>query len=276
MKKNGFLFTLLVAGVVFASSSCNNNTQDDKIIVGLECNYSPFNWTTQQESEFTFPIEGLDGYYADGYDVQIAKYIGEQLGVEVVIKKYQWEALIPAMQSKEINTIIAGMSYTQERDLTIDFTNAYYTSEMVGVVRADSDLTTVDSIQDLSGSNVVSQLGTVQDTIIDQINGVIHHPGVETFNIGALAVMSDDSDCLIAELPVATAICAANPELQVVRFTQENFTGLDEDSLSVAIGIYEGNTTFANSINNALATLSNDDRQAMMSATIARASEQGI
>ncbi|MEA5145477.1 MAG: transporter substrate-binding domain-containing protein, partial [Candidatus Limiplasma sp.] len=90
--------------------------------VGMECAYAPYNWTQADAGEFTVPIEGGAGY-ADGYDVQIAKTIAEGLGKELVIVKTEWDGLPPAVTSGAIDAIIAGMSPTEERTATMEFTD---------------------------------------------------------------------------------------------------------------------------------------------------------
>ncbi len=256
--------------VLLCTTGCGSKSPVDALVVGLECDYAPFNWTTSTETSYTEQINGLNGYYSDGYDIQIAKYLGKELGVPVVIKKIAWEALVPALNVGDINVIIAGMSYTEDRDLSVDFTNSYYTSEMVGIVRKNSGLTTITSIQQLSGKKVVSQLGTIQNDVIDQINGVVHMTPVDSFNTAAFAVSSTDADAMIAEYPVAQAICNANTSLTMVRFTTQNFTGLDENELSVAIAVKEGNSKLKVTLNEALAKLDGDTRNKMMSEALSR------
>lgn len=240
--------------------------------MGLECDYAPFNWTSTSASTYTLPIDGIPGQYADGYDIQIAKELGQAMNKEFVIKKIEWVALIPALQTGDINAIIAGMSYTAERDNSVDFSEAYYTSDIVAIVRANSDLVNIDSIQDLGGYKVVSQLGTIQDSVIDQIDNVIHQPGTDTFNTAALAVISGDSDALIAEYPVARAIVNANPTLAVVEF-EVGFTGIDENELSVAVAVAEGNSELLALVNSGLATISEDTRQDLMDGAISRSGD---
>ncbi|MRC26450.1 transporter substrate-binding domain-containing protein, partial [Bacillus thuringiensis] len=73
--------------------------------------------------------------YAGGYDVEIAKKIAEDLGKKLVIVKTEWDGLIPALESGKIDAVIAGMSPTAERKETIDFSDNYYKSELVMVVK---------------------------------------------------------------------------------------------------------------------------------------------
>ncbi len=102
--------------------------------VAMECAYAPFNWTdTGSPSLGAVPIsgEGKDGLYANGYDVQIAQYIANKLGMKLEIYSYEWDGLIPALNSGAVDAIIAGMSPTADREEEIDFTSVYYSSNLV-------------------------------------------------------------------------------------------------------------------------------------------------
>ena len=105
--------------------SCSAALAEGTLRVGMECNYAPFNWTQTDESEFTVPIggDGLMGY-ADGYDVQIAKHIADYLDMELVIVKTEWDGLPIGVQSGMLDAIIAGMSPTEERKASLDFSDA--------------------------------------------------------------------------------------------------------------------------------------------------------
>lgn len=259
-----------VAAFGMLLTSCGSKNYDNsRLVVGLECNYAPFNWTALSTSDYTLPIDGLDGQYADGYDIQVARYLSSALDKEVVIKKFDWEALVPAIQSNQINVIIAGMSYSEERDLSVDFTNPYYQSNIVAIVRKDSSYVDVDTIAGLSNAKVISQLGTIQDQIIDQIPDVIHMTGTDTFSSAALMVSSGDADAMLAEYPVARAIVNANTNLAIVSFT-DSFSGIDANDLSVSVAVKEGNSELVSLINSALIDLDDAERQAMMDGAIAR------
>lgn len=106
--------------------------------VAMECAYAPFNWTDMSEpSVGAVPIsgEGQQGMYANGYDVQIAKYIAYSLGMDLEIYAITWEGLLPALQSGSVDAIIAGMSPTAEREAEIDFTDVYYSSNLVVIYK---------------------------------------------------------------------------------------------------------------------------------------------
>ncbi|MGM9858219.1 MAG: transporter substrate-binding domain-containing protein [Bacilli bacterium] len=272
MKKTNLLLAAICAATAIGFSTSCSNQNDNVLIVGMECNYSPFNWTAVSEDEYTLPISNAKGQFADGYDVQIARYLGEQLDMEVQIMKFEWDSLTTAVNTNMINCIIAGMSYTEERDLVLDFTRNYYLSEMTMIVRKSDSLASATSIQDFSGKKVGSQLGTLTDTIIDQINGVIHSDPYNSFGTAATAVSSGQIDAMTAEYPVAVAICNADPSLTIVSFDAEKgFAGLDENELGVAVAVKEGNKELQGKIDSALATLSLEDQRSMMSSAISRA-----
>jgi ABC-type amino acid transport substrate-binding protein len=146
-----FRFLLLLVMTVFvvaceARGPYDLDTETD-LVVGLEAAYAPFNWSTPTQNAFTVPILGQPGVYADGFDVVMASYIANQLGKNLVIRAIDWDGLIPALLSNEIDLIIAGMSPTAERALTVSFSEAYFTSEQVMVVRADGAYQNATSLQ---------------------------------------------------------------------------------------------------------------------------------
>jgi len=106
--------------------------------VAMECAYAPFNWTDMEAPTLgAVPIssQGNEGMYANGYDVQIAKYIANKLGMKLEIYAITWDGLLPALQSGTVDAIIAGMSPTAEREEEIDFTNVYYSSNLVVIYK---------------------------------------------------------------------------------------------------------------------------------------------
>ena len=94
-----------------------------------------YNWTdTEGTSLGAVPIssEGQSGLYANGYDVQIAQYVANRLGLKLEIYAMEWDSLIPAVNSGAIDAIVAGMSPTAERSEQLDFTDTYYESNPRG------------------------------------------------------------------------------------------------------------------------------------------------
>ena len=119
--------------IVLASDS--TDTSNGTLKIAMECAYAPFNWTQTTDANGAVPIQGQDGMYANGYDVQVAKYIASQLGMALEVYSYVWDSLIPAVQSGAVDAIIAGMSPTAEREEQVDFTNCYYNSNLVVIIK---------------------------------------------------------------------------------------------------------------------------------------------
>ncbi len=119
--------------IVLASD--NTDTSNGTLKIAMECAYAPFNWTQTTDANGAVPIQGQDGMYANGYDVQVAKYIAAELGMELEVYSYVWDSLIPAVQSGAVDAIIAGMSPTAEREEQVDFTDCYYNSNLVVIIK---------------------------------------------------------------------------------------------------------------------------------------------
>lgn len=231
--------------------------------VGLECNYAPFNWTQVEPDDLSVPInkDGSMGY-AGGYDVEIAKRIAEGLGRELVIVKIEWDGLIPALQSNMIDAVIAGMSPTAERKLTVQFSDAYYNSDLVMVVRKDSPYASATKLSDFAGANITGQLNTFHYTVIDQIEGVNKMTAMETFPAMIVALNSGVIDGYVSERPGAVSACASNPELTYVVF-EEGFVASEEDT-SIAVALRQEDAELCAQINEILAGIDTDTRNELM------------
>ena len=241
---------------------------DDTFIVGMECNYTPFNWTQVNETETTVALEG--GGYADGYDVTIARAIADYLGKELVIKKMSWDGLEPALQAGVIDAVIAGMTDTADRRQRVDFTQPYYESQMVMIVRKDDKLADAKSLKDFSNKKVLGQLNTLYDTVIDQIPNVIHATALEDYPAMVMQLNNELVDGVTAELPVAAGIVATNPDLTYVEFADGKGFDVDLTDTSVSISVNKDNPELKNQIDSYLDTLSNKEKREMMDEAIER------
>ena len=118
-----------------ALQSSNTDTSNGVFRIAMECAYAPFNWTQTTDANGAVPISGKDNLYASGYDVQVAKYIAAELGMSLEVYSYEWDSLIAAVQSGAVDAIIAGMSPTAEREEQVDFTDCYYNSNLVVIIK---------------------------------------------------------------------------------------------------------------------------------------------
>ena len=262
---NKKLFAIILALVVFAvfGSVCAKDT----FTVGLECNYAPFNWTQTDDSNGAVPISGGMGY-CGGYDVEIAKIIANALDKELVISKIEWDGLILAVNSGKIDAVIAGMSPTEERKASVDFSDPYYESDLVIVVKADGQYADAKTLADFSGAKITAQLNTFYDTVVEQIPGEKHMTAMETFPAMIVALNSGKIDGYISERPGAVSAQESNPGLTFVEFAEGDGFEASPEDVAISVAMKKGTDMMAD-VNKALAELSKETRQEMMDAAVA-------
>ncbi len=254
-----------LVGLTGCSSSEVDPLADGVLTVGMEADYAPYNWTTNEAnaSEYAYPISGSDAL-ADGYDVRMAEALADNLGVELEIKKMSWDGLIPGVQSGSIDAIIAGMSPTEERQQQIDFTDAYHEDDidLVVVVNKDSGYADATSLSDLAGANISAQVGTFHVDLLDQID-ISDDATAPLPDFASLiqAAASGSIDGYIAEGPTAEVQVANNPELTIVDVSDE--FELDPSQTTSAIGVKK-DTGLVDDLNEALASIDNDTRNEWM------------
>lgn len=271
MKKLLKIFTafILVFSILVPVNTVKAEEEDDNtFVVGMECNYAPFNWTQVNETDTTVPLEGSG--YADGYDVTIARAIAKHLGKELVIKKMSWDGLEPALQAGVIDAIIAGMTDTADRRQRVDFTQTYYESQMVLIVRKGDQLEDAKSLKEFFNKKVLGQLNTLYDTVIDQIPNVKHATALEDYPAMVMQLNNELVDAVTAELPVAAGIIATNPDLTYVEFDEGKGFDVDLTDTSVSIAVNKDNPELKDAINEYLDTLSDEDKKEMMDEAIER------
>ncbi|MDR7869524.1 MAG: transporter substrate-binding domain-containing protein [Tissierellaceae bacterium] len=257
---------MLIIPTVLVGCGSNNNGQDNgaqddnTLVVGLEAGYPPFNWTQINDSNGAVKINGA-AEYAGGYDVEIAKRIAEGLGKELVVEKIEWGGLVPALQSGVIDVIIAGMSPTAERMEEIDFSDVYYTSDLVMVIKRGSQYENATSIHDFSGAKVTAQSETFHYTVIDQIDGVVKETAMQDFPAMRVALETGIIDGYVSERPEGVSAAAANDNFVMVEF-EEGFETSPEDT-AIAVGVVKGSELRAQ-INEVLAGISEEERQEIM------------
>lgn len=246
-----------------ANSVLNTNV----LRVGMECGYAPYNWTQSDDSNGALPIADTSDY-AYGYDVMMAKLIGEKLGYEVQINRIDWDSLPVALQSGKIDCVIAGQSITSERLQTVDFTEPYYYASVVGLAKKGSDAAAATSIEDLDGVTCTSQINTIWYTVLDQIPNVNKLPAQETVPNMLVSLETGKVDFVCTDMPTAMAACVAYPDMQIV-FEDGNAFEVSDEDVNIGISVAKGNTELVEKINSVLSELTEDDFAEMMNEAIA-------
>ncbi|MCR1953116.1 transporter substrate-binding domain-containing protein [Clostridium sp. DSM 100503] len=261
-KKLSLLISLsLVAMLILTGCGSGKSEKNENVFrVGMEAGYPPFNWTQMDDSNGAVKIEG-SSEYAGGYDVEIAKKIAEGLGKELVIVKTEWDGLVPALTSGKIDAIIAGMSPTAERRETIDFSNNYYQSQLVLVVKNGGQYENAKTLADFNGAKVTAQLNTFHYSVIDQIKGVKKQEAMDNFPAMRVALESGVIDAYVSEKPEAVSAQSANRNFKMIEL-QDGFVTNPEDT-QTAVGIKK-NSDLTQKVNEILSGISEEEQVNIM------------
>ena len=257
---------MLTAVLMLTTASCGKN-DSEQFRVCMECDFAPYNWTQESENEFTYPIEG--GGFADGYDVQISKIIADKMGKELVIVKTDWDGLTMSVESGNTDAIIACMSPTEERKLTLDFTDSYCVYQYGMMVRRDSKYANAKCIDDLAGGTFSGQLNTVLYDLCDQIPDV--NKAQATDSVPTLVVQANSGaiDGFVCESFSGFLIEESNPDLVYIGFEDGKGFDCDLGDRSVAIGIKKGSPLLSE-LNDILAEISDEERDELMDGAMHR------
>lgn len=261
---NFLKISIIFSIVLLCFSGCTKDAESEKPVfkVGMECAYAPFNWI--QPNDHHGGIEVAPMWYANGYDVHMAKLIAENMGRKLQIVKIDWDGLLPALTSGKIDAIIAGMSATEERKRSMDFTDNYYDSDIVIVVKKDGPYANAKSLDDFDGARITGQLSTVHyDLFIDQIPNAVKQVAMEDFSAMVSAVNAGKIDGYVSERPAAMVAAYTNPNLKYIEFEKGKGFSFSQDEVSIAIGVKKGNP-IREEINAALSKIDDETRTKLM------------
>ena len=242
--------------------------EDGVLKVAMECGYAPYNWTQPTDANGAVPISGSSDY-AYGYDVMMAKYVAEKLGLELEIVKLDWDSLVPAVQSGQVDCVIAGQSITKERQQMVDFTEPYYYASIITLVKADGPYADAAGVSDLDGATCTSQLNTVwYDTCIPQIPNVNKLPAQESAPAMLVALESGKCDVVVTDMPTGMAALVAYPDFKLLDFsgTDDDYE-VSEEEINIGISVMKDSPLTAQ-INEVLKDLTPEDFDTMMEEAI--------
>lgn len=264
MRRKVAVLVVFAVMIMMVAAACKKKDSGNTFKVGMEADYPPFNWTQINNKNGAVPIDGSKDY-AGGYDVEIAKRIAEGLGKELVIVKTDWDGLLPALVSGKIDAIIAGMSPTAERKESIDFSDNYYESDLVMVVKKGGPYENATKLSDFAGAKITAQLNTFHYTVIDQIEGVNKQTAMNNFTAMRVALESGAIDGYVSERPEAVSATSANDNFAMVVF-EDGFKTSPDDT-AIAVGLRKG-SELLDDINKILAGISNEERIKIMDEAI--------
>lgn len=212
-----------------------------KIVLGTSPDYPPY--------EFIKEVDGKQTVV--GFDVEIAKLIAKDLGVELEIKEMEFKGLLSALQTGNVDIVLAGMTPDEERKKSVDFSNIYYTAVQKVVVRAE-DKATIKSVDDLKGKKVGVQKGAIQEQIAAE-----QMPNSEAKALGkitdiTLALKTKKVDAAIIEEPVAVSNVNANSDIAISDVV------LKVEEAGSAVAFKKGNKELVDAVNKTIDKLVQD------------------
>ena len=226
-----------------ADSAELNLVEDGKLIMSTNAQFPPY--------EMVADGEGFNGTGFEGIDVEIASAIADKLGLELQIDDMEFDSALLAVQNNTADVMLAGLSYSEERDEVVDFTDSYATGVQVVIVKDGSDVT----MDNLGEKMIGTQRGTTGYIYASDTpeNGGYGEDHVLAYDNGATAVqalMNDQIDAVIIDEAPAKEFVAANEGLTILpgNWVEEQYCA----------AVDEGNTALQNAINTALNELMDD------------------
>lgn len=198
-KKILLLCAALLMVVVMAVAGCgkDNAKSDAKVIrVGTEATYAPFEFQDENSKDYT------------GFDMDLIRAVGKQMGYEVQINNIAFDGLIPALEAGNIDLAASGMTITEERAKKILFSEPYYQAGITVMVKEGDD--SIKTFEDLSGKRVAVQIGTVSAEAASKIPNA----QVREFNNSSdvyLELNIGGVEAVINDLPVSAYYLQQNP-----------------------------------------------------------------
>lgn len=217
--------------------------EEGKLIMATNAQFPPY--------ELVSDGEGFNGTGFEGIDVEIASAIADKLGLELQIDDMDFDSALVAVQNDAADVVLAGLSYSEERDEVLDFTDSYATGVQVVIVKEGSDVT----MDNLGEKMIGTQRGTTGYIYASDTpeNGGYGEDHVSAYDNGATAVqalVNGQVDAVIIDEAPAKEFVAANEGLTILpgNWVEEKYCA----------AVNEGNTALQNAINTALNELMDD------------------
>lgn len=213
--------------------------QNGELVIGTSADFPPF--------EFYAEVDGEQQVV--GMDILIAEKIAEDLGVELVIRDMEFDSLLAALEARNIDMVIAGMTPTEERRRSVDFSDVYYRTFQNIMIRAE-DQEIYDSIESLAGQRIGVQTGSLQEDLSEQV------PDAELMQLSnlndlLLALQTNRIEAVIMQGPNAVAHAENNDSL----YTFEGGFVLEEEDQGSAIAMRPGEDSLLQAVNESLAEI---------------------
>ena len=195
-----------------------------RLVVGINAEFAPF--------EFHAMINGKDTIV--GFDLDMAKEIAKDMGVELELKELAFDALLTTLQSGQVDVIISGLSATEERRKTVDFSDTYYKGAQVLLTTKDN-LGKFNSFSDLKDKKIGIQLSSLQDKLMNTLLPDGKYTKIESMNTLFLSLKSNQIDAIVTSKIVSEMAVAANPEFVIAEKVPIDDSSLNSPGNGVAL-----------------------------------------
>lgn len=234
LRKSSLILLLFLFGSFFIGCDNSEKTYEKTIKVGTNAEFPPFEYIN-------------DNGEVDGFDVALMKEIGKEMGYNVEFTNMEFKSLTASIKTGALDAAIAGMTITDERKQTVDFSDSYYTATQSIVLLKDSN---IESLSDLNGKKIAVQEGTTGDIIVTPAddNEVIKEATVKRFKKGTDAIIELKNGgvdaVVIDENPADNFVSNNRDTLKLVKDTSTT------EEYAVAVG--KGNSEVLKDINEGL------------------------
>lgn len=192
-----------------------------------------------------------DGNEVVGIDIDMSQAIADALGVELEVVNMDFDGLIPALNGGKGDMVAAGMTVTDERKESVDFSEPYAKAMQLIIVTEDNNDITGES--DLAGKIVGVQLGTTGDIHVEENIDVAELKQYKSGLDAATDLKNGRLDAIVIDKLPAESIVAANSGLKTIEMASAE----DEE---YAIAVKKGDETLLKEINEIIAQLQTDGK----------------
>lgn len=250
-----------------STASTIKTIEKGKLLVAMECQYPPFNWTQVNDSNSAAPIKDSPTF-ANGYDVQIAQRVAKELGLKLEVVKLPWDSLAPAVATGVADVVMAGMSPTAERRQSADFSEPYYNSQLVVVVKKDGAFAKAKTFSDFKNAKLTAQVNTFHAKALTQIKGANIQQPMKDFAAMRESLKSGIIDGYVSEKPEGLSASHAIDDFTFIEFGDKDCFIVDKNDIAIAAAVKKGNKELLEAINKSLAKISDEDRENIMKKAI--------
>ncbi len=234
MKKYAKILALvLVVATLFTFVACSNSeeaadTETEKLVFGTNAEFPPFEFVS---------ADGVIGEF-DGIDMAIADLIAKDNGMTAEVQNMEFDSLLIALQNGQIDAVIAGMTVTEERKESVDFSVPYYLATQVMIVKEDSD---IEKAADMADKKIAVIQGYTGETCVNEMG--YEYTSFKKGTDAVLELVNGKADVVVIDSATAGKYVADNEGLKIVEdpdaFASEEY----------AIAIEKGNTELLEKIN---------------------------